>query len=954
MKMRTTFLTALGAIVALSGCKNDPPVAPVYNTDHPDHGKVVFTAVWPGQAPDSYTVILGEDKATLSGSEAEFPELLTEGDYDYLAYNEPQGVTFAGQQASVKIENGYAASPGWLWSDSGSVAVEKDTDHTVPLDMEPLVRQLNISIEFEGVGANEVEILAARLSGAAQTIDLKTGAVSGTASIAPAFSVQGGLHVATHNLLGVTGQTPMLEIDIELASGETATLKSELDEALAGFNSNKTKALDIELTASNLTLTQATLEVVGWQEGEIRGGSREDPILGTQIALSWPGMDDKIEVIEILDSRGMLYTSPIENGETIGLYNLPDEIYGLTVIYDNQRHEVTLNVRSYDNQTGELTMTDDYNITKPFHFGLITDMAGTYYVRNDIDCTGVTVEQVGSYTSEQVNEPFTGVIDGGGFKILNLNLGTGSNNGLVAMNAGTIKDLEIAKLETGFMGDQRTVRLMGGFCAVNTGTIENCVNRANIQGNIQIGGIAGINRGTITGCENHGEILGISQAGGIVGTNVKDATITDCDNIGNMMGQTKTGGIAGENFGTISSVTSSGALQSYGGYAGGIVGINDGGSIENATNSGGIRGQQANVGGISGASSGTGNSIVSCTNTGTVAGAASSGGIVGNAGNTTIAGCENTGAITGAQPTGGIAGTGFRTQIMWCENRGTVNSSVSQVGGIVGNATTSSFIESCINHAAVTSTGNNVGGIAGMTGTGTNMTACTIQNCWNKGPVSAGNQYVGGIVANSTGTIIACKNSGNVSLANDFGPWSGGIAAITAASHTLTACYNTGDIKGWSNKGGIVGQVSAGMASRITATYNIGELLLLDEGEMSNATPLQSRNGGVVGWNSTSGQIHDSYWDFEAANWTHEPMGIGDPGGNTTPITVSRFTYEAVDPVWPTEEMTGWKVASGANGFGEGHYWSSLGDATTKTYPTLWWEPSEEELLIGKDAMPEN
>ncbi|MDR2891131.1 MAG: hypothetical protein LBV18_05980 [Alistipes sp.] len=993
MKAKSTILAALGAVAILAGCKDDPgdkePIVK-HNTDHPDHGKVTFAVTWPADAPETYTVVLGDESASLSGTQqAEFPELMDEGDTDYAAYNEPQGVTFAGAVATVDVEGGFAVSPDWLWSDRGSVAIKKDTDHLVPLDMEPQVRQLNLSVEFEGAQAGEVEIVAARLTGAAQTLDLKTGLAGGATDIAPLFTSADGIHTATHNLLGVVGETQTLELIIELPSGEEATLTSDVTEALAGFNSNKTKSLDVELTAANVTLGGAILTVAGWKDGEIRGGGRENPTLGTQIELSWPGMDDRVEVVELHDSRGMIYTSPVENGKTVGLYELPAEIYKMNVFAQGEMSEVTLNILSYDNQTGAMVLTDEYNITRPFHFGLITDMAGTYYVRGDIDCAGTTVAQVGHYNSDADCKPFTGVIDGGGYKIVGLKLAVGANQGIVAVNDGVIKNLEIAKLETGNLGDQRTATVTGTICAVNRGTIENCVNRAVIQGSSQIGGLVGINRGVITDCENHAEVIGISQGGGIAGTNAAGATITDCDNAGNVMGNVKNGGIAGENFGDIAQVTNSGVIQAFINTSGGIVGVNDGGKIENATNSGRIAGGKPSAGGIAGSSIGTGNGIAHCLNTGDVAGGPSTGGIVGqgsaanvtdcenrgavtgaaSTGGTvangtggiighgtgvTVMGCENSGGVSGAQSTGGVAGANAAGgSIMYCENRGTVTGSGSETGGIVGNAS-GGIIGSCVNHptGSVTGAANNAGGIAGVTGTGSVMSAVVIQNCWNMATVSAGNQYVGGIVANSTGSIIACKNSGNVSLVNEFGPWSAGIAAVTAARHNLTACYNTGDIKGWSNKGGIVGQVSMGMASVVTASYNVGELLL-EDGDMANATPFQSRNGGVVGWNANNGQVLDCYWDFEAANWVHEPVGIGEnPNTNAAQVTVSRFTYDAVDPVWPTEDKTGWGVT--ADNGADGRYWSSLGNAATAVYPTLWWEPAGGELLIGVDAMPAN
>lgn len=954
MNAKSTILMALGAIVALSGCGDEPPVTPVerHNTDHPDHGKVTFGVTWPDTTPDSFTALIGDTEASLSGTTAEFPDLLEEGGYDYVAFNEPSGLTFEGGVATVTDNAGFAASPNRLYADSGTISVEKDTHHIVPLDMEPLVRQLNISVEFQGTSPDGITIRGARLSGVARSLDLKTLEVSGTATAAPAFSLKEGVFTASHNLLGVVGTDQTLELDVTLPSGEEVTLSTKMDEPLAGFNSNRTRTLDVELTASNVSLAGVTLEIAGWQEGEIQGGSREDHELGTQINITWPGTDDKIEAVEITDSRGMVYNSPVENKKTVGLYELPDEIYGMNIFYDNGKHTVTLNVSSYDRETGQLTLTDEYNITKPFHFGLITDLAGTYYVRNDIDCAGTTVRQIGGYMNDTYNAPFTGTIDGGGFKLLNLKLATGNNCGLVALNEGTIKDLEIAALPSnGFLGDQRSVMVMGAFCAINRGTIENCINRAEIQGNMQIGGIVGINHGTIRGSANYAAqgvvpamnnirgILAMSQVGGIVGTNTQSGIIENCHNFGAVLvGNQKGGGIAGENFGVIRQVTNTGNLLCPGTTVGGIVGINDAGTISDATNNGGVSGSRDYTGGIAGQSTTRGNSITSCTNNGTVAGAKYSGGIAGSGVFVAMTGCKNTGAVSGGQPTGGIVGgVTASSNISYCDNHGTVAGKENWTGGIAGT-NAASTIEACINHATgtVTSTAGYVGGIVG----GGGMTGSTIQNCYNMASVTAGGNYVGGISGHNIGSITACKNSGNISH-GALAVWSGGIAAFTGLWHTLTACYNTGDITGYSNMGGITGQQE--LMCVLSASYSIGTL----QGE-NVIYPNLSRNGGVLGWNPTSGQVLESYWD-------NTELGVADNANtNAAQVTVRRFTYDAADPVWPTEADNGWKVADGTNGFAEGHYWSSLGDPETHEYPTLWWEPSGGELLIGVAAMPAN
>ncbi len=93
---------------------------------------------------------------------------------------------------------------------------------------------------------------------------------------------------------------------------------------------------------------------------------------------------------------------------------------------------------------------------------------------------------------------------------------------------------------------------VGGFVAINYGTIENCTNYAAVSGRCRIGGITGHNAGKVYRCLNEGQINGYqADVGGICGTNGSygDVGFTiECRNNGSVSSvKSHCGGIAGSN-----------------------------------------------------------------------------------------------------------------------------------------------------------------------------------------------------------------------------------------------------------------------------------------------------------------------------------------------------------------------------------------------------------------------
>lgn len=200
------------------------------------------------------------------------------------------------------------------------------------------------------------------------------------------------------------------------------------------------------------------------------------------------------------------------------------------------------------------------------------------------------------------------------------------------------------------------------------------------------------------------------------------------------------------------------------------------------------------VGGIVGTASLS--QISGCENAAKISSDDSAGGIVGKTTNSTIADCVNTGEISG-QSTGGIVGfsLGYGGSIQDCSNRGTLTALGGDIGGIAGAA--SSPISNCVNYADITITDVAhvcAGGIAG----GSTNSSLTISGSQNFGAfdISAtGSVYIGGI-ASTASAISNCHNSGNIAVEALSFSYVGGIAGSTLVSSggTITDSSNSGNI----------------------------------------------------------------------------------------------------------------------------------------------------------------
>lgn len=231
---------------------------------------------------------------------------------------------------------------------------------------------------------------------------------------------------------------------------------------------------------------------------------------------------------------------------------------------------------------------------------------------------------------------------------------------------------------------------------------------------------------------------------------------------------------------------------------------------------------------------------------------------------------------------------------------------VGCVGGIVGQVGANSVVQNCLSEVTVTATGKStaVGGVVGAS-------VGTINLCWNKEAVAAGNAFVGGVVGN--GNAKNCANFGKVKSESN----AGGIAGKGKVENS----YNLGDVTG--DKTFTKG-ISNGT---VINSYYVCKLNGTDKMAYVNTNETLVTLGGDDGKTYMAGEkklvdvLNDEHWTNElwftnpeknvylprhATKWdgetdtdctfktitvTYDPNGGVNKDGSNTPVTVSEMVY---------------------------------------------------------------
>ena len=271
-------MMGMAAAVLLSSCVKDT----LYDTPHPDTGKVTVTADWSDRGegvdiPAEWTVAMGGYTGTETGATHSPDYLFNPGSYTLAVYNPADDIMVSGTTAAVVQEAGNGAyisnTPGWLFTSVQEVAIEADTDYSLTAVMRQQVRQLTLMIEPTGDAAERIESIVGTLSGAAGTLDFATGTYGTPSEVELHFTKitdgdDAGKWTATVRLLGIAGNLQRLTATLTYTDGnpQPTSLNSDLTSALNGFNDGKTSPLTLGGTIAE-TPGEAgfTGEITDWE-----------------------------------------------------------------------------------------------------------------------------------------------------------------------------------------------------------------------------------------------------------------------------------------------------------------------------------------------------------------------------------------------------------------------------------------------------------------------------------------------------------------------------------------------------------------------------------------------------------------------------------------------------------------------------------------------------------------
>jgi filamentous hemagglutinin family protein len=394
--------------------------------------------------------------------------------------------------------------------------------------------------------------------------------------------------------------------------------------------------------------------------------------------------------------------------------------------------------------------------------------------------------------------------------------GSNQTGGFVGLNSGAIAASGISTSTSGGAYSVSGIGYVGGFAGENIagGTITNS-SSANTgttavfgSGN-RIGGFVGWNAGSLTGDQAADAVIGVAQVGGFVGWNdasITGATVQNASVIGTGYG---TGGFVGYNRAPGNIQTSTVATSTVGGAGGvgGFVGLNTG-----MLSSDGVSGSIV--------------SDVGYSDTGGFAGQNAASGNISNSSVTTLAvngvNSSDTTVVNGTNYTGGFVGA----------NAGAIsNASVS-----LTEASTTPFGAAPELITAATATcacAVDVGGFAGANLAGGTITGSSV-----------------GVLIETVGSYPVVYSPGGTRVGG-FAGWNAGELDHDRTGSTTRTGPSGVAVEAASDAGGLVGWNDGTIIHSAAINSGVGYSF--------------ESIGGLVGYNSTTGMISQSYADSSGA-----------------------------------------------------------------------------------------
>ena len=279
-------LAAAATALLTASCVKDT----LYNTPHPNHGKITVTADWSARGegidiPATWTLSMGDYTGTETAATHAPDHLFAPGSYTLVAWNPAEGITVSGTTATVAPASGSQTTgtfidnaPGWFFTHAEQVSIEKDTDYPFTAAMRQQVRELQLELEVTQGRPELIQSVTATLSGIAGAFDMARGQTTGEpASTVFSFTRDGSRLTADARLLGTMGAVQTMVLDIVFVDGgRTQRTEVDLTEAMKDFNDDMTTAYRITGTLETpVGMEECNAEITGWESVEGGDASAE-------------------------------------------------------------------------------------------------------------------------------------------------------------------------------------------------------------------------------------------------------------------------------------------------------------------------------------------------------------------------------------------------------------------------------------------------------------------------------------------------------------------------------------------------------------------------------------------------------------------------------------------------------------------------------------------------------
>lgn len=279
-------LAAAATALLTASCVKDT----LYNTPHPNHGKITVTADWSARGegidiPATWTLSMGDYTGTETAATHAPDHLFAPGSYTLVAWNPAEGITVSGTTATVAPASGSQTTgtfidnaPGWFFTHAEQVSIEKDTDYPFTAAMRQQVRELQLELEVTQGRPELIQSVTATLSGIAGIFDMEKGQTIGEpTSTVFSFTRDGSKLTADARLLGTMGTVQTLVLDIVFTDGgRTQRTEVDLTEAMKDFNDDMTTAYRVTGTLETpVGMEECNAEITGWESVEGGDASAE-------------------------------------------------------------------------------------------------------------------------------------------------------------------------------------------------------------------------------------------------------------------------------------------------------------------------------------------------------------------------------------------------------------------------------------------------------------------------------------------------------------------------------------------------------------------------------------------------------------------------------------------------------------------------------------------------------